>query len=108
MSDPRLPASETPPDPRRDFLAIDAAQRHDAAARRPLHLGGRAVGSVAAGALPVLRAHAPWLQEREDGVLSTALRDEALDAAFAVTHAALRERGLITDWRNETYAVVPA
>ncbi|EWS52579.1 NUDIX domain protein [Methylibium sp. T29] len=56
----------------------------------------------------MLRAHAPWLQERDDGVLSTALRDEALDAAFAVTHAALRERGLITGWRNETYAVVPA
>ncbi len=108
MSGLRPPASETTPDPQRDFLAIDAAQRHDAAARRPLHLGDRAVGSVAAGALPVLRVHAPWLQERDDGVLSTALRDEALDAAFAATHVALRERGLITGWRDEIYAVVPA
>ena len=108
MSGLHPPASETTPDPQRDFLAIDAAQRHDAAARRPLHLGDRAVGSVAAGALPVLRVHAPWLQERDDGVLSTALRDEALDAAFAATHVALRERGLITGWRDEIYAVVPA
>lgn len=108
MSGLHPPASETTPDPQRDFLAIDAAQRHDAAARRPLHLGGRAVGSVAAGALPMLRVHAPWLQERDDGVLSTALRDEALDAAFAATHAALRECGLITGWREEIYAVVPA
>ncbi|MBN9205617.1 NUDIX hydrolase [Methylibium petroleiphilum] len=108
MSGLRPPASETTPDPQRDFLAIDAAQRHDAAARRPLHLGDRAVGSVAAGALPVLRVHAPWLQERDDGVLSTALRDEALDAAFAATHAALRECGLITGWRDEIYAVAPA
>lgn len=89
------------------FPAIDAAQRHDANHRVPFQLGGQPVGSVARGALTALQAQAPWLVAH-DGVLSTALRDEALDAAFAATHAALRERGLVTGWRDETYAVVPA
>lgn len=89
------------------FAAIDAAQRHDASARLPLHLDGQAVGSVARGALAALQTHAPWLVVH-DGLLSTALRDEALDAAFAATHAALREQGLVTGWRDETYAIVPS
>ncbi|WP_428416581.1 DUF4743 domain-containing protein [Methylibium sp.] len=89
------------------FAAIEDAQRHDAHSRLPFHLGGQPVGSVARGALAALQAHAPWL-EVQDGLLSTTLRDEVLDAAFAVTHAALRECGLVTGWRDETYAIVPA
>lgn len=83
------------------------ARRHDPAARRPLRLGGQAVGSVSCGALAALRAHAPWLAEH-DGGLDTALHGAALDAAFAATHAALRERGLVTGWRDETYGVAVA
>lgn len=103
----RASAPREPPNAVMTFPAIDAAQRHDAHSRLPFHLGGQPVGSVARGALAALQAQAPWLVVH-DGQLSTALRDGALDAAFAATHAALRERGLVTGWRNETYAIVPA
>ena len=89
------------------FESIAAARRHDAAARLPLQLGGLTVGSVALACLDALREHAPWLVLR-DGALTTELAGAALDAAFAQTHRALQRIGLVTGWRDETYAIVPA
>ncbi len=87
------------------FEAIAAARRHDATARMPLRLAGQAVGSVALACLDALREHAPWLARR-DGALTTDLAGAALDAAFAQTHRALQRIGLVTGWRDETYAIV--
>lgn len=89
------------------FEAIAAARRHDAAARMPLRLEGQPVGSVAVACLDALREHAPWLSLRDDA-LTTDLHGAALDAAFAQTHRALQRIGLVTGWRDETYAIVPA
>lgn len=89
------------------FDAIDAARRHDPAARLPLRLVGHEVGSVARDCLAALREHAPWLSLQDDA-LGTALSGAALDAAFAATHRALQRIGLVTGWRDETYAIVPA
>ncbi len=88
--------------------AIDAARRHDAGARLPLRLAGHCVGSVARACLPALREHAAWLEPQSDGALGSTLSGDALDAAFATSHAALHRVGLITGWRDEAFAVVPA
>lgn len=89
------------------FDAIAAARRHDPATRLPLRLAGHTVGSVARACLDALREHAPWLA-LHDGALTTDLHGAALDAAFAQTHRALQRIGLVTGWRDETYAIVPA
>lgn len=96
--------------PALQFGALAAARRHDPAGRRPLRLGGHAVGSVALACLPALREHAPWLRGLDDNdpALTTDLQGAALDAAFAQTHRALQRIGLVTGWRDETYAIVPA
>ena len=79
--------------------ALQAATARDAAARLPFIVAGCEVGSVARPHLPLLAQHAPWVE----------LRDNRLhchhpdDRAFALTHAALRERGAILAWRDEIF-----
>ena len=72
--------------------------------RVPLHVDGREVGSVAEAHLPALAAWPQWLEVDRGGV---ALRAEGAgrDAALAMVHAALREQGLITAWRDEPFAL---
>lgn len=89
------------------FDAIDAARQHDPATRLPLYLAGQPVGSVARACLDALGDHAPWLSLHE-GALTTGLQGAALDAAFATTHRALQRIGLVTGWRDELFAIVPA
>ena len=90
-----------------DFLAIEHAGRYDAARRIPLRVAGLVVGSVARACLPILAEEAPWLTHTQQA-LTTDLVGEALTAVFTRTNGALRERGLVTGWRDEAYALLPA
>lgn len=66
------------------------------------------VGSVSRDApAALLRQLAPWLRHGEDGWWAEGA-PEQLEERFASLHAALRERGLITGWRDEAFAVTPA
>ena len=69
---------------------------------------GIRVGSVSRAApAALLRQLAPWLRHGEAG-WSAEGAPEQLDERFASLHAALRERGLVTGWRDEAFAVTPA
>jgi 8-oxo-dGTP pyrophosphatase MutT (NUDIX family) len=87
-----------------DWPALHSAGAHDASARVPFRVNGRAVGSVARAHLQVLRAWPQWLQVDEAGV---AMQVEAaeLDAVLAQVNATLRAMGLIRAWRDETFAL---
>jgi 8-oxo-dGTP pyrophosphatase MutT (NUDIX family) len=87
------------------FHALDEARRHDPAARVPLLIEGRIVGSIAIAARDAVAVVAPWLDATPDG-LSAALRGhDEISAAFAHSNAALRKQGLITGWRDEALAL---
>lgn len=90
--------------PAGDWPALRAAVAHDAAARLPFSVNGRAVGSVARAHLQALRAWPQWLQV--DGS-SVALQAEPsrLDAVLAQLNATLRALGLIRAWRDEPFAL---
>lgn len=87
------------------FAALDAARHPPATPRLPLWLGRCEVGSVAPEVLAALRSAGPWLA-LEHGALVSSLSGQALDAALAQTHDALRAQGLITGWRDEILPVV--
>jgi 8-oxo-dGTP pyrophosphatase MutT (NUDIX family) len=90
--------------PAGDWPVLRAAVAHDAAARVPFSVNGRAVGSVARTDLQALRAWPQWLQV--DGS-SVALQVEParLDAVLAQLNATLRALGLIRAWRDEPFAL---
>jgi 8-oxo-dGTP pyrophosphatase MutT (NUDIX family) len=87
-----------------DWPALRAAVAHDAAARVPFSVNGKAVGSVARAHLQALRAWPDGLQVNEAGV---ELQAEAprLSALLAQLNAALRALGLIRAWRDEPFAL---
>lgn len=71
--------------------------------RRPFHLAGRRVGSVATALLPDLQVLAPELQLRADGLHApTQLIDaEQATAWFTPLNLQLKERGWVRGWRHE-------
>ncbi len=83
--------------------AIAAALARNAAARLPFVVGGRAVGSVARAHLPVLRGWRDGLQVHGDHVALTA---GDRDATLAELNTAMRARGLIRAWRDETFPLL--
>ncbi len=83
-----------------NWPAVAAARAHDAAARVPFFVAGRAVGSVARVHLGALRAWPQHLTIDDAGVTLTAGHR---DAALAEMHAALRAQGLIHAWRDEHF-----
>jgi 8-oxo-dGTP pyrophosphatase MutT (NUDIX family) len=90
--------------PPSDWPALRAAGAHDAAARVPFSVNGKAVGSVARAHLGALRAWPQWLRLDD---ASVALHAEAatLDAVLAELNAGLRRHGLIRAWRDEPFAL---
>jgi 8-oxo-dGTP pyrophosphatase MutT (NUDIX family) len=90
-----------------DFPAIEQACRYEAGQRLPLRVAAQQVGSVARACLPAVAESAPWLTATSQA-LTTDLHGEALTAAFTRTNEALHQRGLITGWRDEAYALLPA
>jgi 8-oxo-dGTP pyrophosphatase MutT (NUDIX family) len=81
------------------------ARAHDPAARMPLLIGTRRVGSVARQHGDTLRAaQAGWLQVTAHEVVVDAGTPE-LDACWHALNEALHAQGLILGWRNEPYAV---
>ncbi len=87
-----------------NWFALDHATRA-AVARVPFLIDSHLVGSVAVTHLPALRAFAGLLALRDDSVALCGHMAER-SAALAHINTALRALGLITGWRNETYAVV--
>ncbi len=90
--------------PPSDWPVLRAAAAHDAAARVPFSVNGKAVGSVARAHLQALRAWPDGLQVDDAGV---ALQAEAcrLSGVLARLNAWLRLRGLIRAWRDEPFAL---
>ncbi|WP_326542775.1 NUDIX hydrolase [Pseudorhodoferax sp.] len=84
-----------------DWPAIAAAHRQPTA-RRPWALNGVPVGSVAEADVQALQACAPELQVHPEG-LALALPHDRVDTVLARINAALRARGLIHAWRDETF-----
>jgi 8-oxo-dGTP pyrophosphatase MutT (NUDIX family) len=82
---------------------IEAAQR-SALPRVPFIVDGAVMGSVAREHTQAL---APWPQwfGLTDGAVTLRAAHEARSAALAEANARLRDAGLITAWRDETYAV---
>jgi 8-oxo-dGTP pyrophosphatase MutT (NUDIX family) len=87
------------------WSSLDAARAHDAARRVPFLIDGVAVGSVARVHLDSLARWREHLEIGADGVRLTSAA-EARDAALAQINAGLRRDGLVSGWRDETYAVV--
>ncbi|MDH4050032.1 MAG: DUF4743 domain-containing protein [Rubrivivax sp.] len=89
------------------WSAIAAATEGDADARVTFSLGGQNVGSVASGHLAVLahltRNDARWVVRRDAVALLAAAGER--DDALAELNLALRQRGLVCAWRDETYPV---
>jgi 8-oxo-dGTP pyrophosphatase MutT (NUDIX family) len=81
--------------------ALDAAGRRERL-RLPFVIDGVEVGSVASEHLDALRAW-PQAFAADDGRVT--LLAENRDAMLALVNLALRERGLIVAWRDETYAI---
>ncbi len=73
-----------------------------AAARVPFFVGDAAVGTVARAHLPALRAWPGFLAFDEHSVTLIAAER---NAALAEINAALRDRGLIRAWRDESFAL---
>jgi len=92
----RVPASDWP--------ALRAAVAHDAAARVPFRVNGRAVGSVARAHLQALRTWRDGLQVDEAGV-ALQIEPPRLDAVLAQLNNTLRSLGLIRAWRDEPFAL---
>ncbi|MDP1692295.1 MAG: DUF4743 domain-containing protein [Burkholderiaceae bacterium] len=82
--------------------ALAAATRREVL-RLPFAMGELTVGSVAVDHLDALRA---WPQAFDIDARRVALVAADRDATLAAVNAALRDRGLIVAWRDETYAVV--
>lgn len=91
------------------WSAIDEA-RAQPLRRLPFLIDGHVVGSIAEDGIDALAAlSAPLALEPGRVVLDAALGDLASrSAALAEINAALRERELISGWRDETYAVCAA
>jgi 8-oxo-dGTP pyrophosphatase MutT (NUDIX family) len=85
--------------------ALGAARARDPAARVPFVVNGVPVGSVARAHLAALRDMAPALQVG-DGRVTLHGSAEDLRTRLAPLNLALRERGLIRAWRDETFALV--
>ncbi|MDO9074214.1 MAG: DUF4743 domain-containing protein [Rubrivivax sp.] len=83
--------------------AVVAAQARDEAARVPFLIAGRQVGSVSRAHLAGLRA---WPEHLAVGDAAVTLVATDRDPALAEVHAALRTRGLIRAWRNETFPLL--
>ncbi|MCW7539522.1 DUF4743 domain-containing protein [Aquabacterium sp. A7-Y] len=90
------------------FPAVQAARQLRSDRRLPFLIGGRQVGSVAREHLPLLSDCAPWLQIGANGVrMDDRLRNEVQrSAALCAANQSLRDDGVLTGWRDETYAVV--
>jgi 8-oxo-dGTP pyrophosphatase MutT (NUDIX family) len=87
--------------------AIVAARQDPWARREPLKLNGEAVGSVARAAPNgLLRQLAPWLRHGPLGWRAEGTPAVLTERLAALNHT-LRERGLITGWRDERLAVRP-
>lgn len=89
------------------FPAVQAARSLRSERRLPFLIAGRVVGSVAREHLALLSDCAPWLQIGSTGVrMDDRLRNEVQrSAALAAANQSLRDDGVLTGWRNETYAV---
>lgn len=91
-------------DDTRSWTAIEAATLCRRP-RRPFVIDGVVVGSVDCAHLPVLQALDRRLQVGDAQVM-LAVAADARDAALADINTALRQRGLIRAWRDETYPVL--
>lgn len=87
----------------RDWHALHAATERRVA-RVPLHIAGRAVGSVAVAHLPALGAWPRWLRVAGGGVELIAAAPER-DVALAEINQALCTAGLIRAWRDEAFVL---
>jgi 8-oxo-dGTP pyrophosphatase MutT (NUDIX family) len=85
-----------------NWPAIQAARRHDAAARVPFLVGTALAGSVARQHLAALGDWPQWLQVDAAGVH---LLVDRPDAALQLINTRLRHQGLIPAWRDEAFAV---
>lgn len=84
--------------------ALAAARRGDRAARVPLWIGERRVGSVARVQLDALgRLAGPGWQVDDQGVR---LEGRDADASLAALNLALRAQGRIRGWRDECFPVL--
>jgi 8-oxo-dGTP pyrophosphatase MutT (NUDIX family) len=89
------------------WAAIAAARHDPQACRDPLRLCGVVVGSVARAApAALLLSLAPWLRWGPQGWSADGTPGE-LSRGFEPLNEALRERGLITGWRNERFDIAP-
>jgi len=94
--------------PSAEWPAIAVAQAADMSRRLPFFIEGCGAGSVARAhfsALASLAAISEALDITDDSVTLQCPAAER-DAALAHINAALRERGLVRGWRDETYAIV--
>jgi 8-oxo-dGTP pyrophosphatase MutT (NUDIX family) len=82
--------------------AIQAARRHDDAARVPFCIGAAQAGSVARIHLPALGEWPRWLRVDTAGVQLLA---EERDLALQQINLQLHHQGLIRGWRDERFAV---
>jgi 8-oxo-dGTP pyrophosphatase MutT (NUDIX family) len=82
-----------------------AAARRVQRPRRPFHLRGRVVGSVAVDDLPWLEPWQDRLRLTPEGCHWTA-PPAVTEEAMAELHAALRDAGRITAWRDETFPLL--
>jgi hypothetical protein len=82
--------------------AIQAARRHDAAARVPFFIGSAQAGTVAHVHLQALGGWPRWLRVEAAGV--HLLADEP-DTALQQINTQLHRLGLIRGWRDERFAV---
>ncbi|AKJ31651.1 NUDIX hydrolase [Caldimonas brevitalea] len=91
------------------FPAVQAAQALRREQRLPFRIAGQQVGSVSRAHLSLLSGCAPWLQIGSGGVrMDERLRNEVQrSAALCAANQMLRDDGVITGWRDETYAVLP-
>jgi len=85
-----------------NWPAIQAARRHDAAARVPFLVGTALAGSVARQHLAALGDWPQWLQVDAAGVH---LLVDRPDAALQLINTRLRHQGLIRAWRDEAFDV---
>lgn len=98
-------AAEPPLPTTAGLSPFEAAQRQGPP-RRPFHLQGRAVGSVALHHLPVLQAlaGAPWLVH-EQAVVWTG-RPASQTADFDRVNRQLQALGAISAWREEAFPIL--
>lgn len=106
MMVPRMPPPPTfpPPPATLAFAAIERATLRQVA-RVPWFIDGAAVGSVAVAHLDTLRGLGPAVQVHDHQVTLTAPAGDR-SADLATLNTALRARGLIRGWRDETYPLL--